>query len=108
MAMSFEHCLLELGREYETSAKRLKGRSLARVATIVANRGSFFDALESGSTCSLRNFARFVDFFQDRTNWPGEHIPPKAVALLTTIVRDPSDGLPAGDLPNVATGDRAA
>lgn len=84
---TYEQALLTVAREYANAVKSGRGKSLARVATIVANRGSFFDALEQGATCSVRNFEKFVEHFQDPANWPDGVISERASSALASIGR---------------------
>lgn len=58
------------------------GRSLARLATIVVNRGHFFEALAKGGDCGTETFEKFLHFFRDGANWPDGRIPQNAVVLL--------------------------
>jgi len=85
MATSDE-LLLALARAYKTSVSTNGGgRSLARVATVVLNRGSFFTSLERGSTCSTRNFDKLIAYFADNSNWPSGQVPSDAKALLASV-----------------------
>ena len=83
--LSFRDHLLTVAAEYDRCAAKSRGRSLARIATVVVNRGSFFDSLEKGADCSLRNFERFVHFFSDAENWPSGHIPVEALSALEQV-----------------------
>ena len=85
---SYEQSLLQLARIYSASVLALgSGRSLARVVTVVVNRGSFFHRLEGGTTCSVRNLEKFADYFRNPENWPEGHIPPDAINALKSIGR---------------------
>lgn len=57
-------------------------RSTARLATIVANDGKILDRLEGGATCTVATYERFLGFFRESTNWPGDQIPAEAQELL--------------------------
>ena len=85
--MQYEAALLAISRLYSEQVRIRSGRSLARVATVVANRGSFFDALESGATCSVRNLDKFISYFANPGHWPDNTIPEKANAVLAAIGR---------------------
>lgn len=57
-------------------------RSVARLATIVLNRGHFFETLRSGGDCGTETFEKFLTFFRDGSNWPAQRVPQDAVDLL--------------------------
>lgn len=58
-------------------------KSLARLATIVINRGHFFDSdRETMNRSGLQTFEKFLRFFRDGGNWAGGVIPAAAVDLL--------------------------
>ena len=84
---TFEQSLLIVSRIYRDAVATHSGRSLARVATIVANNGSFFDRLERGATCTARNLERFAAHFGDPANWPNGIIPDAAAVALSSIGR---------------------
>ncbi|WP_242149552.1 hypothetical protein [Sphingomonas sp. BAUL-RG-20F-R05-02] len=86
MSTSYETALLELADAYQAEVDTLGGKSLARVATIVVNRGSFFERLRDGGGCSARNLDRFADWFRDAANWPCP-IPSNARAALASVGR---------------------
>lgn len=44
------------------------GRSEARLATLAANHGAFFDRIRSGGGCSVDMYLRVKKWFAD--NWP--------------------------------------
>jgi hypothetical protein len=94
---TYEQALLTVAREYANAVNTSGGKSLARVSTIVANRGSFFDALEKGATCSVRNFEKFAEYFGVPENWPGDEIPAVAQMALNSIGRParPAPEIPA-------------
>lgn len=87
MSMTYERALLEVARAYSAAVNEQGGKSLARVATIVVNRGSFFDRLENGDSFSVRNLDRMASYFRDPSNWPGGSVPPEALAALLSIGR---------------------
>ena len=80
--------LLTVADAYETEVRQEGGRSLARITTVVLNRGSFFDHLRSGKTCTLESYEKIVDYFCDQRNWPLSRLPPVAVVALEGIGRD--------------------
>lgn len=87
MEAPLESILLTVADTYAAVAAANGGKSLARVATIVVNRGSFFEPLRRGQTCSVRNFEKLVAYFREPANWPGETIPAKASIALAGIGR---------------------
>lgn len=58
------------------------GLSLARLGTVVVNRGHFFAGLEGGKDCGTETFEKFLLFFRDGANWPDERVPQEAADLL--------------------------
>ena len=59
------------------------GLSLPRLATLVLNRGSFFDRMaEPGTSCNVETIERFLLFFRDEGKWPEGVIPDTALDLL--------------------------
>lgn len=84
-AMSIEGKLALVASAYEQAAAARGGRSLSRIATIVINRGSFFNSLREGRTCSVRTLEKLIDYFSAATNWPGGDIPPLAMAELNVF-----------------------
>lgn len=85
--MSYEKALLAVAHAYSLAVEQHGGKSLARVATIVVNRGSFFDRLENGDSFSVRNLDRLASYFREPANWPLEMLPPDATAALASIGR---------------------
>lgn len=92
-------------------------RSLARLATIVANEGGLFNRLARGGRLTTETFELFLSFFRDGDNWKGGHIPAAAVDLLDNfeniateagastvkVAADSSEGAaPADDAPGAA------
>lgn len=83
--------------EYSSALSRHGGgRSLARVGTIVVNRGSFFSSLAQGRTCSIRNADLVLDYLQDPENWPGGLLSPYAASVLEELQRLALPGLAEG------------
>ena len=91
MDTSYEASLLIVAGEYASAVETNGGKSLARVATIVVNRGSFFERLREGGGCSARNLDRLAEWFREPTNWPSETISGAASAALAAIGRAPID-----------------
>lgn len=92
---TYEQALLTIARAYTAAVAEHGGKSLARVATIVANRGSFFDAIEGGATCTVRNFEMFALYFADASNWPNGCVPEVAAAALASVGRPASESAAA-------------
>lgn len=86
MDTGYEASLLRVAEAYAAQIAEHGGKSLARVATIVVNRGSFFERLREGGGCSARNLDRLADWFRDTANWP-EAIPADASEALASIGR---------------------
>jgi len=61
---------------------RVSERSLSRLATIVVNRGHFFDSLQGGGDCGTETFEKFLSFFRNGDNWPAGRVPQDAADLL--------------------------
>ena len=87
MDISYEAALLQVADAYQAAVDREGGKSLARVATIVANRGSFFERMKDGGGVSARNLDKFADWFRTPSNWPGETIPQEAADALSAVGR---------------------
>lgn len=85
--LTFESALIDIGQAYTAAVAAKGGRSLARVATIVANQSAFFSRLERGATCTARNIENFAAFFAEPTNWPGGTVPDIAAAALESMGR---------------------
>jgi hypothetical protein len=81
MDTSYEAALLAVADAYAMEVATHGGKSLARVATIVVNRGSFFERLRDGGGCSARNLDRLADWFRDPANWPSAIAEPALRAL---------------------------
>jgi hypothetical protein len=85
--LTFEEALIAIGSEYAAAVAEHGGRSLARIATIVANQSTFFSRLENGATCTARNIEKFAAFFADPGNWPNGVVPVRASAALASMGR---------------------
>lgn len=92
MDTSYETALLKVADAYSAQVAAHGGKSLARVATIVVNRGSFFERLRDGGGCSARNLDRMADWFREPSNWPRE-IVPAAIEALSSIGRPAIDSV---------------
>jgi len=77
--------LLHIAAIYEMETNAHGGRSLARIATIVLNRGAFFDRLRTGKTCTLNSFEAAISWFEDPQNWPDGSIPDLAKRRLDML-----------------------
>jgi hypothetical protein len=93
--------LLQISDAYESELAVKKGRSLARIATIVLNRGSFFDSLRKGATCNLDSFRKIIEWFASPPNWPGGVVPDAVMARLAL----PIYGARLGDVADQAGAD---
>lgn len=71
--------LVELARIWAEANEK----SLSRLATIVINRGHFFEtSIDQMNRSGMQTFEKFLIFFRDGGNWKGGRIPDAAVALL--------------------------
>ena len=59
-------------------------RSISRLATIVANDGKLFDRLSEGRSCTVALLERFLDFFEQPSNWGGQ-VPDEAASLVSSV-----------------------
>lgn len=84
--LNLRETLLTVADTYAAQVRTRGGRSLARVSTIVANQGSFFERLRAGKTCTLTNYEKLMMWFADAANWPGGYIPPDAALLVPKAV----------------------
>jgi hypothetical protein len=75
--------LLELSRLWCEA----HGRSLSRLATIVANDGKVLSRLEDGRTCTVAMVERFLNFFRDPASWPEGAIPADVAARLDELAQ---------------------
>ena len=73
--------LIRIADAYEREAQLHGGRSLARISTIVVNRGSFFTSIRAGKTCTVASFDLLLGYFGEAANWP-RSIPIAAIAEL--------------------------
>ncbi|MGE4324451.1 MAG: hypothetical protein AB7E60_15660 [Sphingobium sp.] len=73
--LNLRETLLSIADAYQRETNDIGGKSLARIATIVVNRGSFLTQLRSGKTCTLLTFEAFLVWFSDPENWPAAAIP---------------------------------
>ena len=87
MDITYEAALLKVADAYAADAAKNGGRSLARIATIVVNRGSFFDRLRDGAGCSSKNLDRLFDWFRDPRNWPSSEVAADARSALASVGR---------------------
>jgi hypothetical protein len=70
--------LLELG----TIWARVSDRSLATLASKVANDSGLFVRLASGKEVNTGTFEKFLNFFRNGDNWPDQRVPQDAIDLL--------------------------
>jgi hypothetical protein len=87
MDMTYEAALLKVADAYAARVAKHGGKSLARVATIVVNRGSFFERLRDGAGCSSRSLGRLFEWFRDPANWPANDISDEARSALAGVGR---------------------
>jgi hypothetical protein len=73
--------LLELG----TIWARVSDRSLATLASKVANDSGLFVRLSGGKEVNTGTFEKFLHFFRDEANWPDGTVPQAAAALLVNF-----------------------
>ncbi|MBB4837269.1 hypothetical protein HNP52_000320 [Sphingomonas kyeonggiensis] len=84
---TYEAALLLVADAYAAAVDANGGKSLARVATIVVNRGSFFERLRDGGGCTVQNLERLIEWFRVPGNWPLNIIPDVARTALVTMGR---------------------
>ena len=87
MSDAYVNALATVADSYEESVNRLGGKSLSRVATIVASSGAFFKRVRAGRPFSVENLDRFNDWFRRPSNWPNCTIPEAAAAALASMGR---------------------
>lgn len=87
MDAAYENALRTIAASYEAEAVYHEGKSLARVATIVVNNGTFFERLRAGKAFYVHNLERFATWFRDPVNWPGGTIPKEAASALESMGR---------------------
>jgi hypothetical protein len=90
MVNTSEAVLLRIADCYEECVAQHGGRSLTRVATVVASRGSFFAPLREGKTCTVRNLDAFAAYFSDAGHWPLGVIPQEAAEAIALLARTPA------------------
>lgn len=89
MSDAYETALRIIADAYEAEYGRWGGKSLSRVATIVASSGAFFIRLRDGKSFSVTNLEKFAAWFRQSANWPDAVIPHDAVQALVSIGRPP-------------------
>ena len=87
MLDAYENALRTVAASYEAEHARWGGKSLSRVATIVASSGAFFNRLRDGKTFSVANLDRFNSWFRDPANWPDGVVPEDAARALASMGR---------------------
>ena len=108
MADTYEDALRVIADCYGKAIAVSGGMSLARVATLVVNRGSFFNRLSHDTSFSAKNLDRFAAWFRDEEHWPNRNIPDAATAALISIGRPPLRTAPCGDNTAFVHRDRGA
>lgn len=88
MDAAYENALRTVADAYEGEVERHGGKSLARVATIVVNNGTFFQRLREGKPFLVHNLEKCAKWFRDPQNWPSG-IPYHASVALSSIGRPP-------------------
>lgn len=96
MAETYEDALRIIAESYGRAIALSGGMSLARVATLVVNRGSFFKRLEHDTSFSAKNLDRFATWFRNEHHWPNNSIPEDAAAALFSIGRPPLSAAQCG------------
>lgn len=97
MITTYEDALRIIADSYGKAIAVNGGMSLARVATIVVNRGSFFNRLSNDTSFSAKNLDRLATWFRNEDNWPHNNIPRDAVEALFSIGRPPLSAAQCGD-----------
>lgn len=106
MAQTYEDALRIIAESYVRVVAISGGMSLARVATLVVNRGSFFSRLSQDTSFSARNLDRFASWFRNEVHWPNSTIPEAAAAALVSIGRPPLRAAQCGEIPAIVDCDR--
>lgn len=106
MAHTYEDALRIIAERYGRAIAVSGGMSLARIATLVVNRGSFFKRLEHDTSFSAKNLDRFAAWFRNEDHWPHSSIPEDAAAALFSIGRPPLSAAQCGKFPNDVAFDR--
>ena len=96
MADTYEDALRIIADCYGEAIAIKGGLSLARVATLVVNRGSFFSRLAHDTSFSAKNLDRFAAWFRNEEHWPDRNIPEAAAAALFSIGRPPLSAAQCG------------
>lgn len=108
MAQTYEDALRIIAESYGKAIAISGGMSLARVATLVVNRGSFFKRLEHDTSFSAKNLDRFASWFRNEDHWPNNSIPEDAAAALFSIGRPPLSAAQCGECAPSVDFDRAS
>jgi len=106
MAQTYEDALRIIAESYGKAIAVSGGMSLARVATLVVNRGSFFTRLEHDTSFSAKNLDRFATWFRNEDHWPNNNIPEDAAAALFSIGRPPLPAAQCGEFASDVECDR--
>ena len=104
MVQTYGDALRIIAENYSRAIAVNGGMSLARIATLVVNRGSFFNRLSHDTSFSARNLDRLATWFRNEDHWPHNRIPEDAAAALFSIGRPPLSAAQCGE--NPATVDR--
>jgi hypothetical protein len=99
MAQTYEDALRIIAESYSRAIAVNGGMSLARIATLVVNRGSFFNRLSHDTSFSARNLDRLATWFRNEDHWPHNNIPEDAAAALFSIGRPPLSAAQCGGNP---------
>ncbi|WP_267382211.1 MULTISPECIES: hypothetical protein [unclassified Sphingomonas] len=102
MSDTYEDALRVIAESYGRAIAISGGMSLARVATLVVNRGSFFKRLENDTSFSAKNLDRFAAWFRNEGHWPHNTIPEEAAAALFSIGRPPISAAQCGKYTSAA------
>jgi DNA phosphorothioation-dependent restriction protein DptG len=96
MERTYEDALRIIAESYGQAIAVKGGMSLARVATLVVNRGSFFTRLSEDTSFSARNLDRLATWFRNEDHWPDCLIPKDAAEALFSIGRPPLSAAQCG------------
>lgn len=107
MAQTYEDALRIIAESYGKAIAVSGGMSLARIATVVVNRGSFFKRLEHDTSFSAKNLDRFATWFRNENHWPNNSIPEDAAAALFSIGRPPLSAAQCGEFASKVDFDRS-
>lgn len=100
MENGYHESLCQVAKLYEQAVAAHGGKSLSRVATIVASSGAFFDRLQKGKTFTVANLERFLEWFRNPANWPEWTIPSDAKDALVSVGRP---AFPVARMPHKVT-----